>query len=195
MNPVAANPAADAPSSPAAALPATAMPPTMATTAAADPLAQLRGLHLPEPVGFWPPAPGWWAISGLLVLAAVTAAWARRRRRASLGARALRELRRIEQSRAPDLQSLATSLAQLLRRVALERFGTAMVAKLSGESWERFLRETMPAPRRGVVRDENAGRLLSRAPYAPPALWCADGADLDRARLVAAARTWIRGNT
>ena len=78
--------------------------------------------------------------------------------------------------------------------MALERFGAISVAKLSGESWERFLRETTPAPRRGTARDDAAGRLLILAPYAPPALWRADGDDLDRARLIAAARTWIRGN-
>jgi hypothetical protein len=162
---------------------------------AADPLAQLRGLHLPEAVDVWPPAPGWWVVAVLVVGAAVTAVWLWRRRRASLGARALRELRRIERGRLPDLQSLATSLSELLRRVALERFGTLPVAKLSGESWARFLCETTPAPRRGGARDVTAGRLLSLAPYAPPALWRTDGDGLDRDRLIAAARTWIRGNT
>ena len=36
----------------------------------ADPLAQLRDIHLPEPVSWWPPAPGWWIVL-LLSLAAV----------------------------------------------------------------------------------------------------------------------------
>ena len=35
-----------------------------------DPLAELRPNILPEPVGLWPPAPGWWIVA-LLVLAAI----------------------------------------------------------------------------------------------------------------------------
>ena len=34
-----------------------------------DPLAQLRDIHLPEAVGWWPPAPGWWILALVLILA------------------------------------------------------------------------------------------------------------------------------
>ena len=59
-----------------------------------DPLSQLKDIHLPEPIGFWPPAPGWWLLFFLLCLAiyfggkALYAAW-RKRRACSF---ALREL-------------------------------------------------------------------------------------------------------
>ena len=48
---------------------------------AVDPLAALRGLHLPEPVGLWPLAPGWWMVFvafSLLLFGAI--AWRRHRR-------------------------------------------------------------------------------------------------------------------
>ncbi|MGB4246521.1 MAG: DUF4381 family protein, partial [Pseudohongiellaceae bacterium] len=36
----------------------------------ADPLSQLADIHLPEPIGFWPPAPGWWVLLVLLLVVA-----------------------------------------------------------------------------------------------------------------------------
>jgi len=30
-----------------------------------DPLAPLRPLHLPDQIGWWPPAPGWWLLAGV----------------------------------------------------------------------------------------------------------------------------------
>lgn len=161
---------------------------------ATDPLAELRGLHLPEAVSAWPPAPGWW-LAGLAVAALLASAarwW--HQRRASLAARALRELAAIQTRRDADIVWVATSLAELLRRVALERFGASRVARLSGECWQSFLRETWPRARRHPDFDETAGEILSLAPYAPPARWLG-GERIARERLIAAARTWIRGNT
>lgn len=37
-----------------------------------DPLAQLRDIHLPEPISWWPLAPGWWA---LIILCLALSIW------------------------------------------------------------------------------------------------------------------------
>ncbi|HEY8514033.1 MAG TPA: DUF4381 domain-containing protein [Candidatus Binatia bacterium] len=172
------------------------MTPTIDPTAAGDPLAALRGLHLPEPVGFWPPAPGWWIAAGLLVASAVGVWLWRRARRRSVARHALRELDALAvRSGTEDLQALATAVSELLRRLALVRFGRARVAALHGRAWQSFLSETAPRSRRARF-DADAGLLLSLAPYAPAGAECLTlaGATLDRAGLLAAARAWIKEN-
>src|SRR5690606_20856396 len=80
----------------------------------------LRDLHLPDPVGWWPLAPGWWILLAL-VLVALLLAWRvlhLRRRRNAARRLALAELARLEAAYAADrdLARLASALSQLLRR-------------------------------------------------------------------------------
>jgi len=32
-----------------------------------NPLVNLKDIHLPPPVSFWPPAPGWWILALLMI--------------------------------------------------------------------------------------------------------------------------------
>jgi len=164
---------------------------------AADPLAQLRGIHLPDPVGLWPLAPGWWLLAGVVVLAALGLwLWSRRRRR-SVARQALHELDGLAHARGPDdVQGLATAISALLRRVALLRFGRARVAPLHGRAWQDFLSDTAPRSRRGTRFAPDAGLLLALAPYAPAGAACLtrDGTAPDRDGLLMAARAWIKEN-
>lgn len=169
-----------------------------ASTTAADPLAELRGIHLPQPVGVWPPAPGWWGLAAVLVASAIATTMVVKRRRRSVVRHALRELDGLART-APeaDLQTLATRLSALVRRVALLRFGRSRVASLHGRAWQEFLAETAPKTRRRRTRFvENAGHVLSLAPYAPAGAPCVtrDGVAIDRTVLIAATRAWIEEN-
>ena len=169
----------------------------MNPAAQTDPLAALRGIHLPEAVGLWPPAPGWWVVAAIAVGLVVLAFVAVRVRRASLAHHALRELDRLDAA-SPDLQGLAVDVSELLRRVALRRFGNARVAGLHGEAWQTFLSESSPhEKRRRMSIDEDMGRLLALAPYAPPGSASLDlgASNVGRSGVLAAARDWIRWNT
>lgn len=162
-----------------------------------DPLAALRGIHLPDAVSLWPLAPGWWIALAFGVGAVVAGIVVVRKRRASLAHHALAALEELDPSR-EDFQSLATSVSALLRRVALRRFGRDRVASLHGPAWQEFLSETSPHGRRGRASfDEDMGRMLSTAPYAPPgsASFDLQGTRVSSAGVLAAARDWIRWNT
>lgn len=134
----------------------------------------LRDIHLPDPVSWWPPAPGWWLLAAVTVLLGV-AAWklaavvrrglARRR----LRRQALEELRRIQR----DLETRGNAartmehLSVLLRRVAVTVFSDHGVAGLAGRAWVDWLARTGPAGLDGGPLAALAEAPYRRAPDTP----------------------------
>lgn len=130
----------------------------------ADPLATLRDIHVPGAPEFWPPAPGWFVVAGLMVAAgiATTVVGVRRWRAVRFRREALaclRSLRTRHQAGAPDVE-IAMELSVLIRRVALARHPREEVAGLTGEQWIAWLESILP--RIGV----SARTALLEAPYA-----------------------------
>ncbi len=110
---------------------------------AADPLKQLHPLRAPEAISWWPPAPGWWVLAGLLLLALVALAWfgLRRRRRRAYRRQALTALARIrtQYSDAGDGIACLAATNGLLKGVALRAYPRRSVAAASGGEWCEFL--------------------------------------------------------
>ncbi len=145
-------------------------------------LEQLRDIRLPEPIGWWPIAPGWWTLIALgLVLLATALAWNTLRRRTRRYA-ALREFAALRtRMEADDYSGVATDLAALIRRVALSARGRHL-ARLSEAEWAEALSQG-----RSGLPPEVAG-LISEAPYRNP-----ETLEPSRVRAVfAPAETWIR---
>jgi len=86
---------------------------------AQDPLANLRDIHLPDPVGWWPPAPGWWLLAILLLAILGGLLWwsIRRYRNNRYRREALAELAELQAENRPPLEQCQLTLA-LLRRTA-----------------------------------------------------------------------------
>ncbi|OYW34812.1 MAG: hypothetical protein B7Z45_07255 [Azorhizobium sp. 12-66-6] len=178
--------AASTPSWPPAGLP------TLSDPTGADALSGLRDIHLPPPVPFWPLAPGWWLLAGLLVLALGIAALLEIRRRRTLAYRANRDLDRIAGDTVghPDTLAVAAAAALLMRRIVLTRTGDTAAVARTGESWQRFLQDGSGRLKGGMPAD--IGAFLAIAPYLPPG--APQAQTIDRAELVAAVRRWIRSN-
>jgi hypothetical protein len=153
----------------------------------------IRDIHGLDPVGFWPPAPGWW----LVAVAAVLTAWllwltlrflwrypfftwhrdARRR---------LTALRRLVPTAGGN--AIAAELSQLLRRIAVATHGRHACAGLVGGEWLDWLAANDPEG----FDWRTAGTPLLALPYAPP------GTASDRealGRLIDAALPWTRHRT
>lgn len=116
-----------------------------------DPLSQLKDIHLPGPVSFWPPAPGWWILLLILVVALAfiyrkgIAALIRRRKLARVLAElersyeTFREQSLIEEKRNNAGLEFLAEVNVLLKRVAQVRIPRSGAASLSGGEWLRFL--------------------------------------------------------
>lgn len=142
-------------------------------------LSQLAPAHAPPPPGWWPPAPGWWLLAVLLLGGASAALWwsrdpYRRSRRA-----ALRELRAIRADDS-DLVASARAIESLLRRFALAVFGSARVARLTGDAWLAFV-----AAQGGTALAGEAGRSLLATAFGG----CASN---DRESWIAGADAFVR---
>ena len=133
----------------------------------ADPLQlPLKDIHLPAPVPWWPPAPGWWILIGLILLGSVLLLWFyKRRQRLMLSACNLAKLElvkvREEYSSHADAKHLVQELSILIRRLSISVFPRMETASLTGESWLTFLDDVM----RSSTFTSGAGRILIEAPY------------------------------
>jgi len=159
-----------------------------------DPLSQLADIHLPEPIGFWPPALGWWLL--LIIICAATyfvgkrlfAAW-RQRRICSFAIRELdkclanyNELVKTSPGEQVDAVKLnfVNELNAVLRRVALKHFPLEPLASLSGPAWIAFLRSHGNAS----LLDEQLAGTLSQGRFAKQ--W-----EVDDQALYSMAHQWI----
>ena len=131
-------------------------------------LGNLRDIVIPEPVSWWPPAPGWWVVILVGCLLAALAAWRgwSRWRANAYRREALSKLERAE--------SIA-AVANLLKRTALGAYPRSSVASLTGDAWCRFLTESSLEPMppdvsealtRGLFRDGVADASDSLRSYA-----------------------------
>lgn len=163
------------------------LPMNSPNAAMADPLASLRGYHLPEPVSWWPPAPGWWVLALVILLAGAALIWwaLRRHRRRAAARQALGELGVLRESLATggDKALFVRELSKLLRRYALAVFPQREVAALTGAAWLDFLDR-----HGGNGRfSSELGQQLAAAPYRPQVQVAAE-------ELAALVGDWIRHN-
>jgi len=125
----------------------------------------LRDIHLPDPVSWWPPAPGWWMLLALLVAIALLSGFLHHRyRRNALQRAAQQALHKIGEDyrQSGDALLLAQQLSILLRRVSVSCYPRQEVAGLTGRAWLSLLDRTLP----GDEFQQGAGRVLIEAPYA-----------------------------
>lgn len=155
---------------------------------AEDPLSELADIHLPDAVGVWPPAPGWWVLAALALLALVFL-YRRQLARVFLRRRLGSALRELDAAYAEFTQAAERNAAGLrllqtfnaiLKRVALVHFSDPELPRLNGRAWLRFLDEKTGTADFTV----GAGQPLGDGIYRPVF-------DADAEALHALCRRWI----
>jgi hypothetical protein len=155
--------------------------------------ASLDRLHdsmAPAAVPWWPPAPGWYLVTGFLSLVAAELLvrsflqWQHNRyRHEALVKLALQEpILRDPARRATAL----CAVAELLKRVALTGFPRRRVATLTGKDWFDFLDRTG----RTTGFGQGAGTVLENAAYDPRSVDQLDDQALNE--VMGMARDWIK---
>ncbi len=141
-------------------------PPSAPTSAAGNPLDQLRDIHLPEPTSFFPSAPGWWILASLILLTLGYLFYRhfRFKQLIALIKPASEEIAQLQKSHA-SASNLA-KLSALLKRVSLLYFPAAQIASLKGQDWIEFLNHKgLEASQKSAQFSPYQGKLLTQVAY------------------------------
>ena len=126
----------------------------------------LRDIHLPEPVSWWPPAPGWWLLlifSAVIIAGIVLFKQIRKRRLLKRTALAELDIIRRQYHESHDRVQLVKALSALMRRASISFYQRKNSASLTGAVWLQHLDNT--AQRKDF--ENGNGRILATAPYLP----------------------------
>ena len=153
----------------------------------------LRDIHLPDPISWWPIAPGWWLVivSLFLIIAVIFIL-----RKIYLGKQLKRdiisELENIKQQfhKTQNKSQLAKSLSILLRRASITYYPENNIAGLTGNNWLNYLDITNSNASSDRVFQSDTGEVLLSAPYLP------DNSiqDYDAQALIQLCESWLRSS-
>ncbi|MCY3769626.1 MAG: DUF4381 domain-containing protein [Gammaproteobacteria bacterium] len=133
----------------------------------ANPLSELRDIHLPSDPALWPPAPGWWLAGIVLILMAAWLAWLMRRiRKRTLPKRTFQaDLMRLDThtEQMPLKLERVREMSRLMRQYAIHKFGRDTVSGLHGTAWLQFLDHSTDSQ---VSFTQGPGRVFGQDQYA-----------------------------
>ncbi|MDH5711094.1 MAG: DUF4381 domain-containing protein [Gammaproteobacteria bacterium] len=155
------------------------------------PALELRDIHLPEPISWWPLAPGWWFLIAFIVLVIIGVLLFRQYQKKQVLKKTIKaEFENIcaQHQKDNNALQLVQSLSILLRRACISFYPRSEVAGLTGKEWLSFLDSTMKAANTTITFTGEHGQLIATAPY------LADNTELeiDTEKLIQLCENWLR---
>lgn len=150
----------------------------------------LRDIHLPEAISWWPLAPGWWILFACFVFIFIVLLIARKIYQGRQLKRDIHaELEKIKQEfeKTQNKSQLAKSLSILLRRANITYNPGSNIAGLTGEDWLTWLDDNHKKSTTDSRFQSDTGKVLLSAPYLPE-----DAAlDFDAEELIHLCESWL----
>lgn len=117
---------------------------TPAGSQMAETLAQLKDIHLPDPIGWWPMAFSWWVLLFSLSALLFALVWflLDRHKRQAYRREALQRFNELQNNREFTPQQQILQINALLKQVAITAYGRKNVASLNEQAWLKFLYDT-----------------------------------------------------
>jgi len=147
-------------------------------------LLDLKDIHEPEAIGWWPPAIGWWLVAIAVPVLIILLVWLYKRltRKTALKT-ANKILAQIKRDKSLNNLQKLSDLSVLVRRVAISVSPRAKAAGLTGRQWLEFLDASV----KGLPFSEGIGQLLADAPYrkTPPT-------ELEVSQLIDLCEDWLK---
>lgn len=122
----------------------------------------LRDIHLPETIGWFPPAFGWWSLLILIPLAVFFCYWLFKRitrKTAVKSAKKLLKSLKIDETK--NSKQKLESISALLRRVAISVNSRSDCASLTGKAWLEYLDSSLGEN----AFSEGSGQILITGKY------------------------------
>ena len=148
-----------------------------------NPLDQLKDIHLPSEINWWPLAIGWWlaACLVLVLLVLLVVLFKKHRKKKQHLQRGLAPFDQLANNESLSSQDWLNELSILLRRIAINVHGRNDAAGLVGGDWLSYL------DRSGSTNEfsQGVGKVLAEQPYQTDV-------DYDRESITKLARVWVK---
>ncbi|MDO9168712.1 MAG: DUF4381 domain-containing protein [Methylobacter sp.] len=147
-------------------------------------LLDLKDIHEPEVIAWWPPAIGWWILAVLTPLLIIFFIWLYKKLSRKTALKTARKiLIQIKHDTTRDNLQKLCAVSVLLRRVAISVSPRAKAAGLTGRQWLEFLDTSV----KGLPFSEGVGQLLADAPYRKT-----PSTELEISQLIELCEDWLK---